>query len=699
MLYRFSLSILLQGLILFLFGPACHASSLGLTVHAVPLDSENGTMVKAHFTAIAATPCPSLSGLCAEDDGDCKVYSTSLPFTGTKPNPGWCVRQWQETVTSNYSNTISLGSDTEIYVSMNAGPRVRKNSGRLNQPPYVALVPPLRARVNCPHHVHLSAKDLDGDRVRCRFARPEDDECMNCTEHSFIELDEETCMLTFTGKAPAGQYFIYLMAEDLVPVPKMSQMTDNTPLSAVPVHLSLTVEKSSSSCTDEPVAIGDTPTEDSTMFVLPYEEVKFNINYMSELESVTEVAVVGPPELYRVGFKTVGSLAMMTMAWIRSENQLASLLPICFAVNTDSLQSEPRCVWLYQREMKTLPDGTELTCDNTEMTLVLPITSLNGVDLDELQLNSPSCPVNYNDTHLTAHISLSGCGTKTVHAGSELVYTNTLQTVHTSIIRRHPSLTLPLACRVPGVQAKGPQYEISIPSETETFGNVDFWVEVHFPGEGPLSNFTSAPKFRTLEVASGRLRRDLGYQPERSKNSTGAVGSKLDQLDLHLLSNCTVDRAEMLVSNCYESETEDFAVYHLILDSGCSAINGTLEINTTQSTSKVYRLDLSGVQTQGSTMYIRCTVNLCISTLPSLKCPDLCAPSANPRALVNSLFTKSYTIDSGPVSLVVTTPAPKATVATTTAQTTDHAPERASAIAAGLILTTISIFLQNVFLY
>lgn len=49
-------------------------------------------------------------------------------------------------------------------------------------------------------------------------------------------------MLTFTGEAPAGQYFIYLMAEDLIPVPKTSRLTDNAPLSSVPVHLSLTGE-------------------------------------------------------------------------------------------------------------------------------------------------------------------------------------------------------------------------------------------------------------------------------------------------------------------------------------------------------------------------------------------------------------------------------------------------------------------------
>lgn len=48
------------------------------------------------------------------------------------------------------------------------------------------------------------------------------------------------------------------------------------------------------------------------------------------------------------------------------------------------------------------------------MTLVLPITSLTNINLAELQLNSPTCPVNYNNTHVTATISLDGCGTKTV---------------------------------------------------------------------------------------------------------------------------------------------------------------------------------------------------------------------------------------------------------------------------------------------
>lgn len=57
-------------------------------------------------------------------------------------------------------------------------------------------------------------------------------------------------------------------------------------------------------------------------------------------------------------------------------------------------------------------------------------------------------------------------------------------------------------------------------------------------------------------------------------------------------------------------------------------------------------------------MYLQCRVNLCITTTPSQKCPNLCGRAFGSRLLVGSLFTKSYTVNSGPVSLVVTTAAP-----------------------------------------
>lgn len=44
--------------------------------------------------------------------------------------------------------------------------------------------------MNCPADFHISTKDLDGDKVRCRFARADTGECRDCFPHNFLELDE-----------------------------------------------------------------------------------------------------------------------------------------------------------------------------------------------------------------------------------------------------------------------------------------------------------------------------------------------------------------------------------------------------------------------------------------------------------------------------------------------------------------------------
>lgn len=743
MLDRLRLGLLLQWLILSLLSPSDEASSLGLTVNVVPLDDSGGKTVRAHFSVITPSPCPDLSEVCAAGD-DCQAHRTFLPYNYSKPSPAWCVRQWQKTVPSNYNALLTLGSKTEFYVSINADPKVRANNGKINRPAFVALPPPLRASVNCRADFHISVKDLDGDKVRCRFARADSGECRDCTPHTFMELDEGSCTLTFTGKAAAGQYFIYLMAEDLIPSPPTRKNINNSPLSSVPVHLSLTVEESASGCSYNPLPLDGTPDRDSVKFVLPFQEVTFNPNYKSAPESVVEIAVIGPPDLYRVGFVSIGNLAKLTMAWIRSENNLTQLLPVCFVANTKSFQSELRCLWLYQREMRTLPDGTELRCNQSEMSLLLPVTSLSDVDLDELQLNSPTCQITHNSTHLTAHIPLSGCGTKAVHAGSELVYTNTLKSVHHTMISRRPSLILPLACRIPGVQVKGPQYAIGMPTERETFGEVRVWLEFHLPGQGPLARLTSTPRFRSNFPPLARFRREAGQENSTSNNGPQA-GLELDemvkQLDLYVMSNCSVDRAEMIVSDCMESEMENFTVSRPILEKGCMMSNNTLEIIKKEKTFKIYRLDLNRRTASETMMYVECKLNLCIATRSSDTCPDLCGNSSSSSMLVDSVFTSTYSIRSGPVSLLVTdfmnrnesataqpanntdasptsplptsqktppptsapgsTPPASPTPSMTTANnivtgntTSSQAPEVATSSITGVILMTVTIFLQ-----
>lgn len=53
---------------------------------------------------------------------------------------------------------------------------------------------------------------------------------------------QEKCILTFNGNAPAGQYFIYLMVEDRIPALNGGADSMDNPLSAVPLHLSVSGE-------------------------------------------------------------------------------------------------------------------------------------------------------------------------------------------------------------------------------------------------------------------------------------------------------------------------------------------------------------------------------------------------------------------------------------------------------------------------
>lgn len=161
------------------------------------------------------------------------------------------------------------------------------------------------------------------------------------------------------------------------------------------------------------------------------------------------------------------------------------------------------------------------------------------------------------------------------HAGSELIYTNVLQSVRPyTVVSRKPSLILPLACRIPAVQAKGPQLQLSMPTETEIFGPVRFWIEIHFPGEGPLAKFTKTPEFRINRSSPRRIRREelsigrLADSDPTGSTFKGELGSKIEKLDLHVMSNCSIERAEMLVSNCIESESPDFRDAQALLDQG-----------------------------------------------------------------------------------------------------------------------------------
>ncbi|XP_061671230.1 uncharacterized protein LOC133498437 isoform X2 [Syngnathoides biaculeatus] len=77
------------------------------------------------------------------------------------------------------------------------------------------------------------------------------------------------------------------MAEDYLPTPKVSQVSERQPLSSVPVQLSL-----------------------------------------------SEIAVVGQPGLIKYDLTSAAGVSQTSMSWVRGEDTLSSVLPVCFVANS-----------------------------------------------------------------------------------------------------------------------------------------------------------------------------------------------------------------------------------------------------------------------------------------------------------------------------------------------------------------------------
>ncbi|XP_067276275.1 uncharacterized protein [Pseudorasbora parva] len=320
-------------------------SIMGAAVNIQLLPQDTSQQVRAHYSLVSSLPCPSLDDLCNEVN--CVDPLSSSPVKGALPSPGWCVRQWQKTIPRNHTSTLQFGSDGAVSLYSRADLSVRSDTNRLNQPPYVSLPPPVRIRAGCPQEIPVDVMDLDGDEIRCHYKKNGLGE--------FMRLNEETCTLLYEGGAYLGQYPIQIMVEDLPSSVKNQIHIEAEPFSTVSVHLLITVE-SGSDCSAVPEFTGLSPAGGAVLHVLPFQEVHLNITVDS---SVSEIAVIGPPGLFISAMESgSNSQSSVALSWVRGPNQLAHLLSVCFAANTQSRQSHIRCMWLQQTQTDPLPSGT-----------------------------------------------------------------------------------------------------------------------------------------------------------------------------------------------------------------------------------------------------------------------------------------------------------------------------------------------------
>ena len=164
---------------------------------------------------------------------------------------------------------------------------------------------------------------------------------------------------------------------------------------------------------------------------------------------------------------------------------------------------------------------------------------------------------------MTSYISLL----PVQHVGSELIYTNTLQSVHSdTMIRRLPSLILPLACHISPVKAKG-QYRSIIGEEEEIFGSVTFWLDFSSPDRGPFSSIMQNATFRHFGISAPSTY-SLQAVELPKRRFFPAAQQQVEQLDLYVMSNSRIARVELIVDNCIWSVTEDLSDPQPLLEQG-----------------------------------------------------------------------------------------------------------------------------------
>ncbi|KAL4622920.1 hypothetical protein GN956_G20304 [Arapaima gigas] len=124
----------------------------------------------------------------------------------------------------------------------------------------------------------------------------------------------------------------------------------------------------------------------------------------------------------------------------------------------------------------------------------------------------------------------------------------------------------------------------------------------------------------------------------------------VDVLDLHVFTNYTVKRTQLMISRCVQSSSPGFEVTQRILDEGCVSNSGMLEMVSGDPKVKIYRINLNSFKITGNEMYAERLVHLCIATMSSKTCPNTCT-RLRQGVVVETRITRNNTVRSDPIIL------------------------------------------------
>ncbi|KAK6473025.1 hypothetical protein HHUSO_G27676 [Huso huso] len=367
-----------------------------------------GTITTSEYGVMAPDP----SGVSCQLEG---VITRSLP--SDKPfdllDQGCC---W----TYNTEDLVSWSMIAHVDLGR------RSDTGFPNRSPITTMPPQIRVPQNCPT-TFLLAHDPDGDNVRCRYGTRNNLECSTCKTVPDFTLDENACILSFSGSSSSGVHMFELVLEDFprqnttlkyhdgtstVKYPLSQDASD--PLSKIPLQFLVIVDGAAPSCVlGEYIPKYITPTVHHGALVKTSfgKEFSFPISAVSTKSVIKDIEISGPLNIERTfEYNNVTGVGKAMIKWTPTVNDIGDYIPICFIAQTTTLyQSELRCIIVVIEESQSESD---VECTDTTMTLYVSKSSVRGFNETNLRLNDPSCSVTTNGSHFIASVSLNSCGTQ-----------------------------------------------------------------------------------------------------------------------------------------------------------------------------------------------------------------------------------------------------------------------------------------------
>ncbi|KAG2462006.1 uncharacterized protein LOC120535815 [Polypterus senegalus] len=600
-----------------------------------------------YYRSLALSPCPPVT------QGMCQVLNcTSVAQQSSTEYSGWCHNHGQAVIPMSNSSTLQIrptgccwlpadGLKFSLPMSVELG--IRSDTQNPNHLPQAGISQPIRVPQNCLTVYNLNVFDPDKDVVRCRFGNQNEGECTNCSQYSFLQLDEVNCVLNYTGSEHKGIYIVELIIEDfpVVDIVLSSNYGNRTipayspsfgtsaRLSATPLQFTITVDEAALECNPgliRPAFVAPTPPSMHIFPLMPYDGVSFTISAVTSQTRISNFTILGPPGLQNsllwFNKRQDFDITSANVSWTRITVYQPIYISVCFSANIDRFQSVPWCIWIQQIPAAAPPPGSAIQCLETEMKFILARTTLPNIYEHDLQLNDPSCNITGNATHFLLDIPLLGCGTKIQVEDAYFVFINTLMTrTLYGVITRLPTLRLPITCHYQSMDHVGNNMTVSTYVSDKAFGN--FSIHIEFK-QSSLSRSRTGLIQSPLRVASNEI------------------------LYLYVFANTPVPKVDLIVQSCWTSQDNNATTGTTFIKQGC-VNEGIVQLVSDESLEKIYKINLGAILNSVSEVYVQCIVQLCINIDSTTNCSSGCLSS---RTVQYNPMSREYHVSSGLISLV-----------------------------------------------